>query len=1296
MVEGNGPKWLFDIDSLTQSMNYVPVVTGTTTNESASTREDLNADASYFKTASMNDNHDAPESSSAANNMNDDKKDDEYVEPQPSRDPGKKIAEGVSNASRVEYEDRPESSTPTINIAEPNINTAGPSVNTTNYDSPEPSNAYLIGDDTELDMSNLNVSYQVPTTPTTRIHKDHSLNQVIGDIQAGVQTRGMTKTADEQALLSAAYERKPHEDLNTCMFFCFLSQEEPKRVAKALSDSSWVEAMQEELLQIKLQKVWVLVDLPNGKRAIGTKWIFRNKKDERGIVIRNKAKLVALGHTQEEGIDYDDVFSPVARIEAIRLFLAYASFMGITVYQIDVKSAFLYGQIDEEVYVCQPPGFKDPDHPDKVYKVAKAMYGLHQAPRAWYATLANYLMGNGFQRGKIDQTLFIKRQKGDILLVQIYVDDIIFGSTKMEMCTKFEKFMKDKFQMTEILRKFNYTDVKSASTTMDLEKPLVKDGDADDVDVHLYRSMIGSLMYLTSSRPDIMFAVCACLSFQVTPKTSHLLDVKRIFRYLKGKPTLGLWYPRDSPFELVAYSDSDYARATQDRKSTTGGSAASCCGQVMWIQNQLLDYRYNFMNTMIHIDNNSTICIIENPVEHCKTKHIEIRHHFIRDCNAKKLIQMVKIHTDNNVADLLTKGFDAGRTAKLCTIQDGVMAIKTTIDRKVKVTVSEASIRRHLKLEDVDGISSLPNEEIFEHLARMGTFNFSKYIFDAMVKNLDSTHKFLIYPRRATKGYSGVITPLFDTMLVPPQGEAPSTSPSRISSSLSLPSYHTTSSTPTTPPSTQYPHEVEEPTTMPHDSPILGGHTPGSDEGRIQHDDLTDLLTKLTDMIEALEQDLCGYCKSLKKTVKTGQTRTREWKSTQRAMRMLSKVNSSQPSEEVEKTSADTKILVEEEEPTRIIEDLGSADKGEKEISTANMPVSTASPPKVTTANVSTAAASLVYIRRSASKAKDKGKAIMTEPEPSKKLKKRVQVQLSVDEELARKIKEEEQARAMAEQEQERLNLEAALEIQRQLDERQEVPAEPTQTHDIDWNDPSVLRYHALQNRPYYVAEVRRNMIMYLKNQAGYKQSYFKGMKYEEIRPIFEKVWDQVNTFVPIGSEIEKETSKPVEEERVQEEDVKPEQIVKESSKKSGRRRKSLARKRARETQSEETSKKQKHEDDAKKEELRLSLKIVSDKDKDIDYEVLDMKYPIVDWESQVLGNLGEMEMHVYKITRADGNSKFYSNLSRMLDTFDREDVLKLHSLVMERFPKNDPDGYDLLLWGDLKVLIDPQEDDDI
>ncbi|GKB42220.1 uncharacterized mitochondrial protein-like protein [Tanacetum coccineum] len=231
----------------------------------------------------------------------------------------------------------------------------------------------------------------------------------------------------------------------------------------------------------------------------------------------------------------------------------------------DVKSAFLYGKIEEEVYVYQLPGFKDPDFPDRVYKVEKALYGPHQASRAWYETLSTYLLDNGFQRGKIDKTLFIKRDKG--LQVKQKEDGIFISQDKY---------------VTEILKKFGFTNVKTASTPMETQKLLLKDEDGEEVDVHLYRSMIGSLMYLTSSRPDIMFAVCACARYQVNPKVSHLYAVKRIFRYLKGQPKLGLWYPKDSPFDLVAYTDSDYARASLDRKSTTGGCQFLGCRLISW------------------------------------------------------------------------------------------------------------------------------------------------------------------------------------------------------------------------------------------------------------------------------------------------------------------------------------------------------------------------------------------------------------------------------------------------------------------------------------------------------------------------------------------------------------------------------------------------------------------------------------------------------------------------------------------------------------------------------------------
>ncbi|GJU82378.1 putative ribonuclease H-like domain-containing protein [Tanacetum coccineum] len=409
------------------------------------------------------------------------------------------------------------------------------------YDNPNDrifTNASYDDEGAVADFTNLETIMNISYVPTSRIYSIHPTTQILGDPTSAVQTRS------------------------------------------------------------KIQKVWILVDLPFRKKAIGTKWVYRNKKDERGVVIRNKARLVTQGYRQEERIDYDEVFAPVARIEAIRIFLAFASYMGFIVYQIDVKSAFLYGTIDEEVYVSQPPGFVDPKFPKK----------------------------SGYRRGTINKTLFIKKDKNDIMLVQVQQkEDGIFIS-------------QDKY-VVKILKKFDFTSVKTASTPIETQKPLIKNEEAADVDVYLYRSMISSLIYLNASRPDIM--------------------------YLKGKPKRGLWYPRVSSFDLEAYFDSDYARANLDRKSITGEAeyiaAANCCGKVLWIHNQMLDYGFNFMNTKIYIDKESTICIVKNLVFHSKTKHIEIRHHFIRDAYEKKLIQVLKIHTNDNVTDLLTKAFDVSR-----------------------------------------------------------------------------------------------------------------------------------------------------------------------------------------------------------------------------------------------------------------------------------------------------------------------------------------------------------------------------------------------------------------------------------------------------------------------------------------------------------------------------------------------------------------------------------------------------------------------------------------------------------
>ncbi|GJZ35779.1 putative ribonuclease H-like domain-containing protein [Tanacetum coccineum] len=350
------------------------------------------------------------------------------------------------------------------------------------------------------DFNNLPTEVAVSPIPSLRIHIIHPKNQILGDPKSAVQTRSkVQQQSGTHALLSYVQkqQRNYHIDQQHCLFVCFLSQEEPKKISEALTDESWDEAMQEELLQFKLQEVWVLVDLPASMKVI-----------------------VAQGHRQEEGIDYDEIFAHVARIEAIRLFLAFASFIGFIVYQMDVKSAFLYITIDEEVYVSQPPGFVDPDHPKKVYKVVKALYGLHQAPRAWYATLSTFLEKHGYRRGTIDKTLFIKKDKKDIMLVQVYVDDIIFGSTRKSWCDEFEALMKGRFQMSsmgelifflglqvkqktdgifisqdkyvaDMLKKFDLASVKTAITPMETKMALTKDEEADEVDVHLYRSMIG-------------------------------------------------------------------------------------------------------------------------------------------------------------------------------------------------------------------------------------------------------------------------------------------------------------------------------------------------------------------------------------------------------------------------------------------------------------------------------------------------------------------------------------------------------------------------------------------------------------------------------------------------------------------------------------------------------------------------------------------------------------------------------------------------------------------------------------
>ncbi|GJY03160.1 hypothetical protein Tco_0361312 [Tanacetum coccineum] len=717
------------------------------------------------------------------------------------------------------------------------------------------------------------------------------------------------------------------------------------------------------------------------------------------------------------------------------------------------------------------------------------------------------------------------------------------------------------------------------------------------------------------------------------------------------------------------------------------------------------------------------------------------------------------------------------RSAEATTNENGEVQITATIDGH-SMSITEASLRRHLKLDDQDGISSIPNSEIFEQLALMGyhtdsdkltfqkgafspqwrflihnilhclspkktaweqfssniataviclatnrKYNFSRMIFEHMVSNISSPHKFLMYPRfiqicldmqrkqlqphsrtyhvpslsnkvfnnmkRPTKGYSGQEVALFPTML---DVTEPSTSPSRITSSPShspspSPSHspepstqhspdHTTAAptqpSPTQPSPTQPSPGAEHHFPTPHDSPLHVVHSHGSDEGSLKLNELTNLVTKLSDRIRVLEDDL----RKTKKTYSSAFT-----KLILRVKKLESQIKTGKTRRKARIVHSDDEDIEDDssKQGRKLSDAEGSSEKGSAEVSTAGATKGTSSEvPVVSTAeeNVSTAGRTVTYSRRSEEqrKRKDKGKAIMTESEPKKKSKKELeQERLS----FAEAIRLEEQMN-----EEQRAQIARDEEIARQWDEeeRQRAMSEAKSTKKIDWNDPSVIRYHALKMKPKTIAQARRNMIKYLKNQGNYKISDFKGMSYNEIRPIFEKVWDFNQHIEPMEHGTEKMKSP----EKIEEEDVDTQEEMKEVVKESGaKRKKSLPRKRR-------IVKRQKLEEDAEKEELKGFLDIIPREDVAEDVESLSTKYPIVDWKTYTLTE----NFMYYQIFRGDGSSKNYKVLSEMLEDFDRQDVEELYRLVKERYSASRPEGYDLMLWGDLHTLFEPDEED--
>ncbi|GJY32721.1 hypothetical protein Tco_0417190 [Tanacetum coccineum] len=887
----------------------------------------------------------------------------------------------------------------------------------------------------------------------------------------------------------------------------------------------------------------------------------------------------------------------------------------------------------------------------------------------------------------------------------------------------------DKY-VAEILKKFDFDSVKTASTPIETQKPLVKDEKATDVDVHLYRSMVGSLMYLTASRPDIMYAVCDCSRFQVTLKTSHLLAVKRIFRYFKGKPKLGLWYPRVSSFDLEAYSESDYAGANLDRKSTTGEyvAAANCCGQVLWIQNQMLDYGFNFMNTKIYIDNESTICIVKNPVFHSKTKHIEIRHHFIRDDYEKKLIQVLKIHTDDNVADLLTTSFDISH-----------------------VTPLFPNMLAQAVLDEGEGLEQPTESQPTPSPTQPNTGDQPPVTESSY--SPDTTHD----PRVNLEGIGGS---QMDHVQIPHDSPLSGGHTSdRAEGSLNL-------------------DELLVLCTN-LSNMVLALETSKD----AQAAEILKLKTRIQKMEKKCKPNIShhrAWLKSVQRLSMKKRLGKKESVSKQGRKNTKSKptldtfndldadlahgmdymetdeaVNEGRQSNETEELNLDVDTEV-------ITKDKGSGEKGGSTVSTAWPEVDTARP-EVHTANapVSTAGVTIstadpevivveprtpptttsifddeditmaqTLIKMKEEKAKEKGVAFKYVEDFSRPIKRKDQGidQIERDEELAHKLHEEELAEIARIQEEKAAQEEASRvaimemfdEVQAGIDadalfaaklqqeEREEYTIEErakflAETIAAQRKFRAAQRAAEIRSRPPTKSQLRNLMMTYLKNMGGYKHSQLKAKTFEEIQAMYERQKKRIDDFKPMDSDdAVKDSKKAAGEDTSKKEEVlkEPDSTKIESMNKedAGERVSDVSKKRKGGPRMKRMSKRKKTESDLEEEEdLKTFLKIVPDKEGIIDYEVLEKRFPIINWESKFYHyDRHGAEGIYYRIFRSDGSSRWIKTYSEMVTMFERLDLVELYNLVMQRFETITPEGVDLVLWGDLRIMFDANAEDEL
>lgn len=555
-------------------------------------------------------------------------------------------------------------------------------------------------------------------------HEDESPNMVEGRVR-----RPPSYLADYETGEGLSDE----DNLNAMMM---LTEDDPLSFEEARKSNKWRDAMKAEIESIEKNKTWELTILPNGIKPIGVKWIYKTKLNENGQIDKYKARLVAKGYAQQYGVDYTEVFAPVARLDTIRLILALAAQHSWDVFQLDVKSAFLHGELNEEVFVKQPLGYEKKGEEDKVYKLKKALYGLKQAPRAWYSKIEAYFVREGFEKCFCEHTLFTKTKEGSkLLIVSLYVDDLIYTGNDRIMCEEFKNSMMVEFDMSdlgrmryflgieviqnpngifvcqrryahEVLVRFGMNNSNSVQNPIVPGTKLSKNNEETKVDATLYMKMVGSLMYLTATRPDLMYGVSLISRFMSCPTESHWLAAKRILRYLKGTTELGIFYKKGDNSNLVAYTDSDFAGDLDDRRSTSGfvfllGSAAvswsskkqpivtlstteaeyvaaaSCACQCLWLKRVLEKLGHKEKrSTMIQCDNSSTIKLSKNSVFHGRSKHIDIKFHFLRDLVKDGVVELSYCNSQEQVADIMTKPIKLDQYLKLRKMMGMVEASK--------------------------------------------------------------------------------------------------------------------------------------------------------------------------------------------------------------------------------------------------------------------------------------------------------------------------------------------------------------------------------------------------------------------------------------------------------------------------------------------------------------------------------------------------------------------------------------------------------------------------------------------